>query len=237
MIPVVEWAVLQLPAGERLLIGVNKRNRAVIISEPLQAFAPEDRLVQDAAGTAYELTDFGLVSVPARRAWRHCCREHGEPGFIEVTEEYETAIITASQLAAVVYARSETDDRFDIDAYERTVLRGRRQLVADGHLVPSDIMSSFLGGPVELLKAISKERVFYVEVDGVRYFPAFFLDRELKPSWVQGIMRRLAGLDVWSKYQFFTTGKGSLNEATPIEALKQGKYSEVVEAAERFAER
>ena len=83
-IPVVEWAVLRVPPSARYLIGVNKRTREVIVSAPIRDFDPPSRRLKDADGNLYELTDIGLVSVPARRAWRHWCREHGEPGFVEV---------------------------------------------------------------------------------------------------------------------------------------------------------
>ncbi|WP_431274688.1 hypothetical protein ACQ858_22270 [Variovorax ureilyticus] len=92
---VVEWAVLRLPTGERRLIGVNKETREVLISDPVDGFWPGQRLIADSSGQHYILTDTGLVSVPARRAWREWCRDHGEPGFREVTEEYEDALNAA----------------------------------------------------------------------------------------------------------------------------------------------
>ncbi|WP_431273469.1 hypothetical protein ACQ858_14890 [Variovorax ureilyticus] len=235
MIRVVEWAVLQLPADERYLMGVNRNTREAIISAPLKSFSPEDRLVDDSDGQSYELTDIGLVSVPARRAWRHWCRERGEPEFVEVTEEYEAAISAAAQLKATV--RGHTDEGIDTEEHEQTALLRKRQLVADGHLVASNAMSSFLGGPIELLEAISRGRVFYVEVDGTRFYPTFFLDKKLNPARVERVMRKLVGLDVWGRYQFFTTPQTSLDGMTPIDALKHGLTAQVEEAAEGLAER
>jgi hypothetical protein len=47
--------------------------------------------------------------------------------------------------------------------------------------------------------------------------------------------KRLGKLPGWSKWQFFTTRKGSLGGATPLDALKRGQFDDVEAAAEAFA--
>lgn len=88
-----------------------------------------------------------------------------------------------------------------------------------------------------LSKALKAHRVFYVEVDGRRYFPSFFLDPRLERRQVEEVSKVLGELPGTSKLQFFTTGKGSLAGKTPIEALADGLYSRVRAAAQGFAER
>jgi len=88
-----EWAVLQLKSDDRrFLIGLRSSPRLPEIAGPIQSFNPKARAFRTADGQDFEVLDLGLVSVDARRAWRHWCRENGEPGFTEVTEEYEDAI-------------------------------------------------------------------------------------------------------------------------------------------------
>jgi len=235
MIRIREWAVLEMPTGERRLIGVNKATHQPVISAPLSSFAPEDRQVGDTELESYELTDIGLVSVPVRRAWRQWCRDQGEPGFVEVTEQYEAAITAAAEFASICHARSP-DDGIDLDAYRRDELRRRHQLVANGELVRGSVISAFLGGPQELLFALSRWRVFWLEVDGERFFPAFLLDPELDLGQLAKVMRKLKTVEPWATYAFLTTPRSSIGDVTPIEALKRRMFTQVKECAEGFAQ-
>lgn len=88
-----------------------------------------------------------------------------------------------------------------------------------------------------LSKALKAHRVFYVEVQGRRYFPRFFVDPTLERRQVEDVSKALGELPGASKLQFFTTGKGSLAGKTPLEALADGQYSRVRAAAQGFAER
>ena len=88
-----------------------------------------------------------------------------------------------------------------------------------------------------LSKALKSHRVFYVELDGLRYFPSFFLDARLERQQVEGVSKALGELPGASKLQFFMTKKASLAGKTPIDALANGQYSRVRVAAQGFAER
>lgn len=88
-----------------------------------------------------------------------------------------------------------------------------------------------------LSKALKSHRVFYVELDGLRYFPSFFLDTRLERRQVESVSKALGELPGASKLQFFVTKKASLAGKTPIDALVDGQYSRVRVAAQGFAER
>jgi len=88
-----------------------------------------------------------------------------------------------------------------------------------------------------LSKALKAHRLFYVEVDGQRYIPSFFLDARLESRQLEGVSKALGELPGPSKLQFFVTRKASLSGKTPIDALADGQYSRVRTAAEGFAER
>lgn len=88
-----------------------------------------------------------------------------------------------------------------------------------------------------LSKALKAHRLFYVEVDGQRYIPSFFLDARLESRQLEGVSKALGELPGPSKLQFFVTRKASLSGKTPIDALADGLYSRVRTAAEGFAER
>jgi hypothetical protein len=88
-----------------------------------------------------------------------------------------------------------------------------------------------------LSKALKAHRLFYVEVDGQRYIPSFFLDARLESRQLERVSKTLGELPGPSKLQFFMTRKASLSGKTPIDALADGQYSRVRTAAEGFAER
>lgn len=76
-----------------------------------------------------------------------------------------------------------------------------------------------------------------VRDDGSRLFPSFLLDRALKRRQLIALVQRLQGVDDLAKWFFFVSPKASLSGLTPLEALRQGKYSQVKVAAEGFAQR
>jgi hypothetical protein len=88
-----------------------------------------------------------------------------------------------------------------------------------------------------LSKALKARRVFYVDVQGRRHFPAFFLDPRYERRQLEDVCRALGELPGASKLQFFLTRKASLQGATPLEALVNGQFTRVRVAAAGFAER
>jgi hypothetical protein len=127
------------------------------------------------------------------------------------------------------------DARFPAEA---DAMAGRRELAAAREVVSAKALSDRLQvSPQALSKATRLNRMFTVEVDGERLYPAFFADPELDRQQLETVAKELRELPGWSKWQFFATPKASLGGRTPIDALKTGKLQEVRRAAVGFAER
>jgi hypothetical protein len=87
-----------------------------------------------------------------------------------------------------------------------------------------------------LSKALRANRVFFLEVRGGRYFPAFFTDPRHERRHLESVSRMLGDVPGGGKWLFFTTPKGSLSGLTPIQALDKGLLVAVKAAAERFTQ-
>ena len=87
-----------------------------------------------------------------------------------------------------------------------------------------------------LNKALRANRVFFLEVRGDRYFPAFFTDPRHERRHLEAVSRLLGDVPGGGKWLFFTTPKGSLSGLTPIQALDKGQLVAVKAAAERFSQ-
>ncbi len=113
-----------------------------------------------------------------------------------------------------------------------------QRLVDEGQLVPPAALAEGLKFSRQALsKALKAQRVFYVDVQGRRHFPAFFLDPRYERRQLEDVCRALGELPGASKLQFFLTRKASLQGVTPLEALAAGQFSRVRTAAQGFAER
>lgn len=120
----------------------------------------------------------------------------------------------------------------------KSALGAMKQLVRAGALLPAaDFVASWGVTRQALSKAIAAHRVFYVEIEGDRYFPAFFVDLTYDRHQLEQVSKCLGELAGASKLQFFTSKKASLGGRTPLQALAQGKFSAVRNAAAGFAER
>lgn len=89
----------------------------------------------------------------------------------------------------------------------------------------------------QLTRAIASQRVFFVEVEGIKRFPTFFLETQYSRRQLEAITRAMGLLHGGSKLQFFMSPKGSLGGITPLAALLRGNYKIVKSCAQAFAER
>ena len=92
--------------------------------------------------------------------------------------------------------------------------------------------------PQDLTAAERDNRVFHMVAKGVSQYPAFCvrLDAAGRRQFAT-VCQLLGDLPGGSKWQFFTTGKGSLSGLTPLEALRKGKLPRVKDCARAFVER
>ena len=85
--------------------------------------------------------------------------------------------------------------------------------------------------------ALATNRVFFLEHDGVRYFPAFYASVPYRLRQLKEVTCMLGTLPGGSKWQFFSQPKGSLAGRTPLDALARGDFTTVKKAADGFANR
>lgn len=87
-------------------------------------------------------------------------------------------------------------------------------------------------------KALKAGRLFALDGSGGRLlYPAFYADGEISRRELETVTRALGDIPASSKWQFFTTPKGSLNGMTPLQALQRGDRQAVLVAAAGFLER
>lgn len=87
-----------------------------------------------------------------------------------------------------------------------------------------------------LSKALAARRVFFVEHQGARYFPAFYADKRYDRRHLEAITRLLGDLPGGAKLQFFLNPRTSLGKRTPLQALERGQLADVKAAAECFVQ-
>jgi hypothetical protein len=138
-----------------------------------------------------------------------------------------------------IRARLATGDRRLVSQVERDQAgKFLSKLVSDGLLVePAAFAKALHITRQALSKALSTQRVFFVEVGGQRYYPSFFTDPRYERRQLETVSKALGELPGASKLQFFLTKKASLEGMTPLDALAKGSYSRVRAAAQGFAER
>ena len=121
-------------------------------------------------------------------------------------------------------------------AAEQRWIECARELVGAGTLLGDQEFAARQGwGDQALNQALAADRVFFVDCQGVRLFPAFYADPQYKRQQLEEVSRTLGALPGGSKWQFFTCPKGSLGGCTPLEAMVRGDFRQVTMAAEAFA--
>ena len=105
-------------------------------------------------------------------------------------------------------------------------------------LLSAEAFASRLGCTLDsLAPACDAHRIFYLTLDQVRMYPAFYVDPRFDRSELEAITKCMGDLGGGSKWQFFTTPKGSLGSVTPLAALLAGRFAKVQASALAFFER
>lgn len=111
------------------------------------------------------------------------------------------------------------------------------ELVQAGQLLPpAEFVKRMRWTQQNLDTALVANRVFFVEVNGIRYYPAFYADSNYKRSQLEAVTKLLGDLPGGAKLMFLLNRKGSLGGATPLEALAEGKLQKVKDVAAAFAD-
>lgn len=112
------------------------------------------------------------------------------------------------------------------------------RLVESGHLLKSQQLAERLGvSPQAVYKAVGDLRMFSLDGGGRnKLYPAFFADQGLERDQLETVCKVLDHLPGTSKWQFFLTPRLSLSKKNPLDALRKGKFSDVLAAAQAFKE-
>ena len=125
-----------------------------------------------------------------------------------------------------------------VDPLTAGVTAARSALLESRQVVPSKAICATLSFSRQALsQAVKEHRMFRLVVGSQRLYPAFYADTSLDRQQLESVAKELGNLPGWSKWQFFTTPKASLGGATPLEALKDGRFNDARRAAVGFAER
>ena len=109
--------------------------------------------------------------------------------------------------------------------------------IENKELLSAGEMRSALGiTQAEIDDAVEDNRLFAFEgPDGEHYYPAFYTQADLDRSGLELVTQELRDLPAASKYHFFVSKWTNLGD-TPLEALKRGRFAEVLKAASGFAD-
>ena len=118
------------------------------------------------------------------------------------------------------------------------VLDTTEAMIDKGQLVDPVKFQEIMGWKTRqaVWKAAADNRVFFMEHQAERYFPAFYADQAYQRMHLEAVTKILGDLPGGSKLQFFLTRKGSLGGKTPLEALATGGLAKVKDVASAFAE-
>jgi hypothetical protein len=130
------------------------------------------------------------------------------------------------------------ENREFLDQFGKKELARRAELEENGELVGSQDLAERLGVSRQAIaKAVQDLRMFSLDgASGRKLYPAFFADDRVDRRQLQAVSKELESLAGSSKWQFFTNPRLSLGKSTPIEALRKGKFREVLAAAKAFRE-
>lgn len=155
-------------------------------------------------------------------------------------ERLVTALHRGGTLAGVNEVRKRPPEN---DAFMRNMAtqeqQRRGELEQSGQLITAEELAARLDVSTQAIsKALKAGRLFALEGGGRRLlYPAFYADGKVARRELETVTRALGDIPASSKWQFFTTPKGSLNGTTPLQALQRGDRQVVMTTAAGFVER
>ncbi|AIP30679.1 hypothetical protein DR64_2413 [Paraburkholderia xenovorans LB400] len=160
----------------------------------------------------------------------------------EIGRRFKRALVRVAGLATVlnIEQRSIREE----SAQRREDLRSNQgestpaRLIANAKLLHKSHFCAAIGfTPQKVDKEVAAQRIFSVDIEDEPYFPAFFLVEQMRRKDLAKVVRTLGDLTGWSKWNFFTTPNGALDDLTPLQALFYGDRKQVLRIAAEFAKR
>lgn len=130
----------------------------------------------------------------------------------ETQGDVASVVVGARKVSgAMLSLAASLETLFSIPAPQDRMRETFNSLLTSAELLRSAELLERLGWTRQALsKAVLSHRMFYVEVDGVRAYPAFYLDSRYKRKDIESVTRSLGGLSGGSKWLFFTAPRASL---------------------------
>lgn len=160
----------------------------------------------------------------------------------ELGRRFKRALVRVAGLATVldIDQRSILEEsaqrREDLHANQPGATQ--RRLIANARLLHKAHFCAAMGfTPQKVDKEVAAQRIFSVDIEDERYFPAFFLVEQLRRNDLAKVVRTLRDMTGWSTWNFFTTPNSELADLTPLQALFYGERKRVLRAAAEFIER
>lgn len=140
-----------------------------------------------------------------------------------------------ARLHADVGALSDSESLAD-DLHTQA-LEARRQMIADGRLLPADEFRARLGiSKKRFGRMLADGQIFGLDVDGMHYFPSLLADRRLNGKRLQELCRIIAPAPAGSRLNFLSTPHGALGDKSLLEMLDDdGDYKRLCEMAKAWA--
>jgi hypothetical protein len=124
---------------------------------------------------------------------------------------------------------SISTDLLQRKVHEQAML-GRRQLLTDGEIVDLATLAKLLSTETRTLKeAELRGRIFSLPLEGEDYLPRFYACRSLDWRSLEVIFRLVR--PSWPAFHFLRTPKPSLRGLSPLDGLRNGNLSAVVDLA------
>lgn len=187
---------------------------------------------------AEELGDVVLIAEPWTRERHHEVdgtttdvhhpASHGSTlGWDASTDErWSERVVILSPQSGDIEARLRADVRALSDSasladdLHKQALEARRQMIADGRLLPADEFRSRLRiSKNKFGRMLAHDEIFGLDVDGANYFPALLADPRLDHKRLRAICDIIIPAPPGSRLDFLWSRRGSLGDRSPLEML------------------
>ncbi|ODU23005.1 MAG: hypothetical protein ABS87_00060 [Sphingomonas sp. SCN 67-18] len=131
----------------------------------------------------------------------------------------EAQVIADTALLAQAFARGS--------AMKRDMLR-----VEGGVLSPDEFACRARLKVAEL----DEEPLLWLDIDGERVYPAFQIAGDGLLPGIGAVVEAFAIEEAWMRVNFMLTSDARLGGKRPVDALREGRISEVIEASQAYGE-
>lgn len=119
------------------------------------------------------------------------------------------------------------------EAFTRGAVMKRDMLQLEGGVLSADEFASRIDIPAA---AFETQPLLWLDIDGKRVYPTFqIVDGGLLPG-ISTVVEAFAIDEPWMRVNFMLTGDARLGGKRPVDALREGHISEVIEAAQAYGE-